>query len=59
MTNADKIRSMTDEELAEFFDKYFEDICEIAESCSSCFLNLGVGMGCVIASEWLQQEVEE
>ena len=54
-TNADRIRSMTDEELAEFFETVFD--------CMNC-----PQKGCIIANdrgcqinllEWLQAEVEE
>lgn len=56
MTNAQKIRSMTDEELSEFFDK-LETVCDM------CACNIGC---CNVASKnckagflkWLQSEVE-
>ena len=55
-TNADRIRSMTDEELAEFFDK-LETVCDM------CACNIGCHN---VASEnckagflkWLQSEVK-
>lgn len=52
-TNADRIRSMTDEELAEFMFRTFgkaawclDNNCSPEESCVSCWL------------EWLKQESE-
>lgn len=56
MTNADKIRAMTDdEELAKFlFDAWYDEkwcdedcICDPSSYCISCWL------------DWLQQEAEE
>ena len=59
MTNADRIRSMSDEELAEFLDIIEQDgiqsqyggvpcdCCTEKTECSSCWV------------EWLQSEVEE
>ena len=47
-TNADRIRSMSDEELAEAFVKNcIGRKCDHAESCYSCWL------------DWLKQEVTE
>ena len=51
MTNADRIRNMTDEELAEFFSStcYIRvgiEVCYNASNCKKCFF------------EWLQAEVE-
>ena len=57
-TNGDRIRSMTDEKLAEYFSQEVwqgqlcfscpaEKECSIKEDCRSCFL------------DWLKQEVKE
>ena len=51
-TNADRIRNMTDEELAEFFSSRCDirvgiEACDNASNCKKCFF------------EWLQAEVEE
>ena len=54
MTNADRIRSMTDEELAEFISKYFscEYECAVRDKCGSDW-------DCKRATiDWLQSEVE-
>lgn len=56
MSNADRIRNMTDKEMAEFFDK-LETVCDM------CACNIGC---CNVASKnckagflkWLQSEVE-
>lgn len=51
-TNADRIRNMSDEELAEFLDNVFNnfevacDICTERTNCETCF------------KEWLQSETE-
>lgn len=53
-TNADRIRSMTDEELAEFISKYFscEYECAVRDKCGSDW-------DCKRATiDWLQSEVE-
>ena len=50
-TNADRIRSMTDEELSEFFDKF--------RVCSVCAYNDGDCSKCKDGIfEWLQQPAE-
>ena len=57
MTNADKIRSMTDEELAEFIESINkvclagtgEIDCSAYENCEACK---------IITLRWLQKEVE-
>ena len=60
MTNADRIRNMTDEELAEFLSKTVDDIvsCDVCDeptnkygSCSGNCKNLYL--------KWLQAEVKE
>lgn len=55
-TNADRIRNMSDEELAEFLYK-FSDKCIYSEygSCTYCPRFIG---SCDIGT-WLQQEAEE
>ena len=53
-TNADRIRSMTDEELAEFISKYFscEYECAVRDKCGSDW-------DCKRATiDWLQSEVK-
>ena len=52
MTNADRIRAMSDEELARFFigdspNYWHPGLCLDGETCIGCFLN------------WLQQPEEE
>ena len=58
MTNADRIRQMTDEELAEFLDKdasYTCLICARRDAKDSC-----VDYVCKnVVLEWLKQEVSE
>ena len=55
MTNADRIRAMSDEELCEFLGEYkFCDICE--EGCDSCTYNGDCDKRLL---EWLQQPAEE
>ena len=49
MTNADKIRSMTDEELKEF-------LCSYEHDCGYC--RFGGSWGCAIEA-WLKREVDE
>ena len=59
MTNADRIRAMTDEELAEFISphvycEYFDcpayGACDYAPTALNCFKGI---------KEWLAREVEE
>jgi hypothetical protein len=57
MTNVDHIRSMTDEELAVWMEKW----CRAAEDCDECPLSdncpqAGVG---VTMLEWLKQPYKE
>ena len=56
LTNADKIRSMTDEELAEFLFKYSNcECCCISKKCTKIAEN-----SCIDTFlAWLQSEVEE
>ena len=54
-TNADRIRSMTDDELCKFLGEYkFCDICE--EGCGSCTYNGDCDKRLL---EWLQHPAEE
>lgn len=56
-TNADRIRNMTNEELAEFLDKYFGQICIAVDNCGCCpFYN--DGKGCSSTKEWLESECD-
>ena len=54
-TNADRIRSMSDEELAEFFSEKMD--------CAPCPASEEVECGCDrcvdLIKEWLKREVEE
>ena len=53
-SNADRIRSMTNEELAEFFDSGLRFVCSDFH-CEECFN----GLNCdVCYLEWLQSEAE-
>ena len=61
MTNADRIRNLTDEELAEFLEQF--------EACSNCEYEDGVrctlenpcvhAFASAMIFKWLQSEVEE
>lgn len=57
-TNADRIRAMTDEELAEFLSLVNDGDCLYAmgktERCGNCG-----GEGCPCWLEWLQEEAED
>lgn len=60
MTNADKIRAMSDEELAEFMEpKFFDcaDYCEAFEG--GCAYKCKHNRGKDFLLDWLQSEVEE
>lgn len=52
MTNADKIRSMTDEELAEFLETVNSCSCSFVMGKSPCVTD-----GCPCWYNWLKQEV--
>lgn len=54
MTNADKIRTMSDEELAEFLKTYFTCEYECAAAKEACICDCN---GAIM--DWLQSEVEE
>lgn len=60
ITNADKIRSMTDEELAEFLDDLTDNCCRCAEhqNCGNCQIGLDVKTGFCDIKNWLQSEAE-
>lgn len=53
-TNADRIRSMSDEELADFLCRYFTCEYECAARTENCMRDCG---GAVI--KWIQSEAEE
>jgi hypothetical protein len=55
-TNADKIRSMSDEELAEFLDIIASDCSD--ETCENCSINKNGFCNHRNTVEWLQSEVE-
>lgn len=56
-TNADRIRAMSDEELAEFLEA--EDwLCSTYNCCSACPMK-GEGTKCLSVLEWLKQPAEE
>lgn len=57
MTNADKIRQMTDEELAKMFDKMIQD-CEYCHLYESCIGNVDVPCKSMYL-KWLKQEAEK
>ena len=50
ITNADKIRSMSDEELAEFLHDYINHTCSYCKECKSSCTKQNL--------EWLQSEAE-
>ena len=52
MTNAEKIRQMTDEELAEW-------LCEITEDCPACIASKYCRRGHTGTFDWVKQEWEE
>lgn len=57
MTNADHIRSMSDEELGEFLEKA-EWICHYNTFCETC-LKHGADGNCIHMTEWLKQPYKE
>lgn len=59
MTNGDRIRQMTDDEIAEFLNDV-TDCCSDGYICEKCPLN-SVGKHCNIFTfeKWLKQECEE
>lgn len=58
MTNGDKIRAMTDEELAEFFCQ-ISQCCGNDASCSMCPIYDGCAQNVMCVERWLKQEVRE
>lgn len=60
MTNADRIRSMSDEELAEFLDDLTDNCCRCAEhqNCGNCQIGLDAKTGFCDIKKWLQSEAE-
>lgn len=52
MTNAEKIRSMTDEELGRY-------LCDMQESCDGCPTAEECFLGSNGMLSWLKQEVDE
>ena len=59
-TQADKIRSMSDEELAEFLDNLTDNCCRCAEhqNCGNCQIGLDAKTGFCDIKKWLQSEAE-
>ena len=54
-TNADRIRSMNDEELADWIAKW----CHAAEDCACCPIKNCPHIHCKSWLEWLKQPAEE
>lgn len=57
MTNAERIRQMTDEELAKMFDKLIQD-CEYCLLYESCIGNVDVPCNRMYL-KWLKQEATD
>lgn len=59
-TNADRIRSMSDEELAEFLDDLTDNCCRCVEhqNCGNCQIGLDDKTGFCDIKKWLQSEAE-
>ena len=59
-TNADHIRNMSDEELAEFLDDLTDNCCRCAEhqNCGKCQIGLDAKTGFCDIEKWLQSEVK-
>lgn len=59
-SNGDRIRKMTDEELAEFFCQ-ISQCCgnDIAASCTMCPIYDGCAQNVMCVERWLKQEVSE
>lgn len=56
MTNGDKTRQMSDDEIALMFDRLIQD----CEYCPLCDLCTHIGIPCkVMYLKWLQEEVQE
>lgn len=58
MTNGDRIRAMTDEELAEFFCQ-ISQCCGNDASCSMCPIYDGCAQNVMCVERWLKQKVSE
>ena len=60
MTNADSIRAMSDEELAEFLDDLTDNCCRCAEhqNCGNCQIGLDAESGFCDIRKWIQSEAE-
>jgi len=52
MTNADRIRSMTDEELSAF-------LCNMGQECNQCIATDYCSLGHTGMLDWLKKEVKE
>ena len=57
MNNANRIRNMSDEELAEFLNE-ITDLCNTEEGCKHCPIKLNKNGFCDI-KEWLKSEAKE
>ncbi len=57
-SNADRIRQMTDEELAEFFCQ-ISQCCLNDAGCSMCPIYDGCAQNVMCVERWLKQEVEK
>lgn len=58
LTNADRIRQMTDEELADFFCR-ISQCCGNDTNCSMCPIYDGCAQNVMCVERWLKQEVSE
>lgn len=58
MTNADKIRLMTDEELGDFLNA-ITDSCGNLCDCENCLCHYPTGIYKCNIQEWLKQEVSD
>jgi len=58
MTNGDRIRHMTDEELADFFNRIML-CCSNDASCSMCPIFNGCAQNVMCVEKWLRKEAEE
>ncbi len=58
MTNGDRIRQMTDEELAEFFCR-ISQCCGNDASCTMCPIYGGCAQNVMCVERWLEQEVKQ
>lgn len=56
MTNGDRIRQMTDDELAKLFEEREAECCFCVDYVSGACLNISCNNGVVL---WLKQEVSE